>query len=78
VVLCHRGSDAIEVGQHNAYRRTSRHAGDLRRHRLTVTAAGKKLATRGLAMLADAFGERLARLSASDQAELMRLLEALS
>lgn len=53
-------------------------AGDLRRHHLTVTAAGKKLATRGLAMLADAFGERLARLSADDQAELMRLLEALS
>jgi len=52
--------------------------GDLRRHRLTVTAAGRKVTGRGLAMLADAFAERLARLSAADQAELMRLLQALS
>jgi DNA-binding MarR family transcriptional regulator len=52
--------------------------GDLRRHRLIVTAAGRKIAARGLAMLADAFGKRLARLGAADQAELMRLLEALS
>jgi len=52
--------------------------GDLRRHRLTVTTAGRKVMTRGLALLSEAFGARLARLSAKEQAELRTLLEKLS
>jgi DNA-binding MarR family transcriptional regulator len=48
---------------------------DLRRHRLLVTAAGRKIMTRGLALLSEAFGARLARLSATQQAELASMLE---
>ena len=51
---------------------------DLRRHRLLVTAAGRKLMTRGLALLSEAFGTRLERLSASEQAQLKALLEKMS
>ncbi|GMU11360.1 MarR family winged helix-turn-helix transcriptional regulator [Corallococcus caeni] len=51
---------------------------DLRRHRLQVTPAGRKVTSRGLALLSDAFGARLGRLSAAEQAELGRLLEKLS
>jgi DNA-binding MarR family transcriptional regulator len=51
---------------------------DLRRHRLLVTAAGRKVMTRGLALLSEAFGSRLRRLSSSEQAELKGLLEKLS
>jgi len=51
---------------------------DLRRHRLQVTAAGRRIMTRGLALLSDAFGARLARLSASEQAELGALLTKMS
>src|ERR1700761_9169351 len=40
---------------------------DLRRHRLTMTAAGRKAMTRGLALLSEAFGARLSRLSAAEQ-----------
>jgi DNA-binding MarR family transcriptional regulator len=53
-------------------------AADLRRHRLSLTAAGRKTMTRGLALLSDAFGSRLGRLSAAQQAELATLLEKLS
>jgi len=53
-------------------------AADLRRHRLMVTPAGRKLMTRGLALLSEAFGARLARLSAAEQTELKALLEKLS
>jgi len=53
-------------------------ATDLRRHRLIVTPAGRKVLTRGLALLSDAFGERLARLTAKEQAELLALMEKLS
>lgn len=53
-------------------------AADLRRHRLTVTAAGRKVMASGLALLSDAFGARLARISAAEQAQLYRLLEKLS
>lgn len=53
-------------------------ADDLRRHRINVTPAGRKVLTRGLALLSDAFGERLARLSAKEQAELMNLMEKMS
>ena len=48
---------------------------DLRRHRLLVTAAGRKIMTRGLALLSEAFGARLARLSTTQQAELASMLE---
>jgi DNA-binding MarR family transcriptional regulator len=51
---------------------------DLRRHRLLLTPAGKKTVTRGLAMLSDAFGERLGRLTVKQQAELADLLEKMS
>jgi DNA-binding MarR family transcriptional regulator len=50
---------------------------DLRRHRLTLTADGRKATTRGMAMIAEAFGQRLARLGAAQQQELQRLLEKL-
>jgi DNA-binding MarR family transcriptional regulator len=50
---------------------------DLRRHKLSLTAEGHKVMTRGLALLADAFGGRLGRLTAAQQAELKTLLEKL-
>jgi DNA-binding MarR family transcriptional regulator len=53
-------------------------AGDLRRHRLLLTPAGRKAMTRGLTLLSDAFAARLGRLSAAKQAELKALLEELS
>ncbi len=53
-------------------------ATDLRRHRLIVTPAGRKVMTRGLALLSEAFGARLARLTAAEQSELRALLEKLS
>ncbi|RKH66252.1 MarR family transcriptional regulator [Corallococcus aberystwythensis] len=53
-------------------------ASDLRRHRLQVTPAGRKVTARGMALLSEAFGSRLGRLSASEQAELRGLLEKLS
>jgi DNA-binding MarR family transcriptional regulator len=53
-------------------------ATDLRRHRLTLTPAGRRAATRGLALLSDAFGERLGRLSTAEQTELKALLEKLA
>jgi DNA-binding MarR family transcriptional regulator len=51
---------------------------DLRRHRLSLTPTGRKTMTRGLALLSDAFGSRLGRLSMAQQAELATLLEKLS
>ncbi len=48
---------------------------DLRRHRLLVTAVGRKVMKRGLSLLSEAFGARLARLDASEQAALGALLE---
>lgn len=53
-------------------------AGDLRRHRLTLTASGRKVMSRGLALLAEAFGERLSRLSGAEQGQLAVLLEKLN
>lgn len=50
---------------------------DLRRHKLTLTPEGRKVMTRGLALLTDAFGGRLSRLSAAQQAELKSLVEKL-
>jgi DNA-binding MarR family transcriptional regulator len=51
---------------------------DLRRHRLTLTPEGRKTMARGLALLSNAFGARLARLSSAQQSELATLLEKLS
>ena len=51
---------------------------DLRRHRLLVMPAGRRIMTRGLTLLSDAFGSRLGRLSAAEQAELGALLEKMS
>lgn len=50
---------------------------DLRRHKLSITAEGRKAMTRGLALLAAAFGERMGRLTAAQQAEFKALLEEL-
>jgi DNA-binding MarR family transcriptional regulator len=52
-------------------------AADLRRHRLLLTPTGRKTMQRGLTLLADAFGERLGRLCAAEQAQLRALLERL-
>lgn len=51
---------------------------DLRRHTLTLTSTGRKAMTRGLALLAEAYGERLSRLNAAEQAQLASLLEKLN
>jgi DNA-binding MarR family transcriptional regulator len=48
---------------------------DLRRHKLSLTPEGRKVMTSGLALLAEAFGQRLGRLTATQQAELKSLLE---
>jgi DNA-binding MarR family transcriptional regulator len=48
---------------------------DLRRHRLLLTSAGRKVATDGLALLSDEFNKRLGRLTAAQQKELKGLLE---
>jgi DNA-binding MarR family transcriptional regulator len=51
---------------------------DLRRHRLSLTPAGRKLLVRGQALLTEAFRTRLGRLSTAEQAELARVLERMS
>ncbi len=48
---------------------------DLRRHRLQLTPAGRRAAKDGMALLSDAFGERLDRLTRAQQKELKILLE---
>lgn len=48
---------------------------DLRRHRLLLTPAGRQAAMDGLALLADAFDERLSRLNVAQQKDLKNLLE---
>lgn len=50
---------------------------DLRRHKLSLTPEGRKVMARGLALLTEAFGRRLGRLTATQQAELKSLLEKL-
>jgi DNA-binding MarR family transcriptional regulator len=52
-------------------------AGDLRRHRLNLTPAGRKVMARGLTLLTEAFGSRLSRLTTAEQAQLAELLEKL-
>jgi hypothetical protein len=51
---------------------------DLRRHRLVLTPEGRKAMCRGLALLSDAFGARLGRLSAPEQASLRTLPQKLN
>src|ERR1700678_2273605 len=53
-------------------------AGDLRRHVLNLTSAGRKVMLKGLALLSEAFGARLSRLNAVEQAQFAALLEKLS
>ncbi|OBF56256.1 MarR family transcriptional regulator [Mycobacterium sp. 852002-50816_SCH5313054-b] len=48
---------------------------DLRRHRLLLTPAGRKVAAAGLALLSEEFNKRLGRLTAAQQKELKSLLE---
>jgi DNA-binding MarR family transcriptional regulator len=48
---------------------------DLRRHRLQLTAAGHRATKDGLALLSDAFGKRLERLTPAQQKHLKTLLE---
>jgi DNA-binding MarR family transcriptional regulator len=50
---------------------------DLRRHKLSLTPEGRKIMTRGLALLSEAFGQRLGRLTSTQQSELKSLLEKL-
>src|ERR1700676_2174027 len=47
------------------------------RHKLSLTPEGRKVMARGLALLSEAFGQRLGRLTATQQAELKSLLEKL-
>lgn len=51
---------------------------DLRRHRLILTAEGRKTLALGLALLSSAFGTRLTRLNSAQQSELAMLLEKLN
>lgn len=51
---------------------------DLRRHRLIVTPSGRKVMTKGTALLSEAFGERLGRLKPAEQVELRGMLEKMA
>jgi DNA-binding MarR family transcriptional regulator len=48
---------------------------DLRRHRLQRTPAGRQATRDGLALLSDAFGKRLERVTVAQRKELKKLLE---
>jgi DNA-binding MarR family transcriptional regulator len=51
---------------------------DLRRHRLTLTATGRRTMSRGMELLSQAFGARLERLSANQRGQLAAMLEQLN
>lgn len=51
---------------------------DLRRHRLNLSPAGRKVTTRGMKLLINAFEQRLARLTKAEQAALGAMLEKMS
>jgi DNA-binding MarR family transcriptional regulator len=51
---------------------------DLRRHRLTLTASGRKTMRRGMQLLSRAFGARLDRLTTAERNALAALLEKLN
>jgi DNA-binding MarR family transcriptional regulator len=53
-------------------------ASDLRRFRLTLTRSGRKAMEAARAILDEAFGRRLARLSAGERADLARILVRLA
>ncbi|MFO0553685.1 MAG: MarR family transcriptional regulator [Polyangiaceae bacterium] len=53
-------------------------AEDLRRYRLTLTSSGRSVMTRGQALLSEAFGRRLGKLTSAEQAELKGFLERMS
>jgi DNA-binding MarR family transcriptional regulator len=50
---------------------------DLRRYKISLTPEGRKVTTRGLVLFSAAFGRRLSRLTAAQQAEFKSLLEKL-
>jgi MarR family transcriptional regulator, temperature-dependent positive regulator of motility len=50
-------------------------ASDLRRHRLLLTAAGRRAAADGMALLSEEFNKRLGRLTAAQRKDLKSLLE---
>jgi MarR family transcriptional regulator, temperature-dependent positive regulator of motility len=50
-------------------------ASDLRRHRLLLTAAGRRAATDGMALLSEEFNKRLGRLTVAQRKDLKSLLE---
>ena len=50
---------------------------DLRRHRLSLTGDGRKGPTRRMSVIAEAFGQRLARLGEAQQKELQGFVEKL-
>lgn len=50
-------------------------ASDLRRHRLLLTAAGRRAASDGMALLSDEFNKRLGRLTVAQRKDLKSLLE---
>jgi DNA-binding MarR family transcriptional regulator len=50
---------------------------DLRRYNLSLTTEGRKVMTRGLALLAATFGKRMGRLTAAQQADFKAALEKL-
>lgn len=50
-------------------------ADDLRKHRLVITAQGRKVLTKGMAALSEAFGARLQQLSSAEQTALGALLQ---
>lgn len=52
-------------------------AADLRRYRLTLTAGGRRVVVKGMALLAEAFAARLERLTGAEQTALASLLEKL-
>jgi len=51
---------------------------DLRRFRLTLMPSGRKAMEAARAILDEAFGRRLARLTPTQRAELMRALERMT
>jgi DNA-binding MarR family transcriptional regulator len=51
---------------------------DLRRHRLELTPAGRKVSAKGLALLSAAFVSRLSRLNAAEQMQFAALLGRLA
>src|ERR1700712_2105765 len=50
---------------------------DLRRHRLILTASGRKVMVRSRSIMTDIFGKRFSRLNAAEREEYQRLIEKL-